>query len=260
MRYIGVDLHKSNFVVCFMSKTGKVEFQKYMMDQIDLFTKRLRRTDKIGIEATGNTRFFLSHLKDKVSETKILNPYQFKVISQSTKKTDKNDAELIAFYLSKDMLPEVRMKEQHLVDLESLVSTRDKLKNKIHNLLLSQGILTKKEQFSSEKSLDRVRALEGLTDTAKFELKFICDEISHQNAQIKKLDEKIVLLAKKLKGFENLTSIKGIGERSAAILLSVIGNIDDFQSQKNLDAYFGIVPRVKNTSNTINHGRITKRG
>ena len=89
MRYIGVDLHKNNFVVCFMSKTGKVEFQKYMMDQIGSFTKRLRRTDKIGIEATSNTRFFISHLKHRVSETIVLNPYQFKVISQSTKKTDK---------------------------------------------------------------------------------------------------------------------------------------------------------------------------
>ncbi|MDH5718960.1 MAG: transposase [Spirochaetia bacterium] len=94
MRYIGVDLHKNNFVVCFMSEKGKTEFAKYKIEDISLFIKRLRRTDKIGIEATGNTRFFLSHLKHKVSETKILNPYQFKVISQSTKKTDKNDAEL----------------------------------------------------------------------------------------------------------------------------------------------------------------------
>lgn len=65
---IAVDLHKNNFIVCFMSEAGKTEFKKYMMEQIGLFTKRLRRTDKIGIEATGNTRFFLSHLKHKVSE------------------------------------------------------------------------------------------------------------------------------------------------------------------------------------------------
>ncbi|MDH5718962.1 MAG: transposase, partial [Spirochaetia bacterium] len=159
------------------------------------------------------------------------------------------------------------MKKQEFVELESLVNTRDKLvklrtklKNKIHNLLLANGILTKREQFSSQKSLERVKSLQGLSEVSQFELDFVCDEISHLNEKIKVLDEKIISIAEDIKGFKNLTSIKGIGERSAAILLSTIGNVEDFKTQKNLDAYFGIVPRVKNTSNTINHGRITKRG
>jgi NADPH:quinone reductase-like Zn-dependent oxidoreductase len=38
----------------------------------------------------------------------VVNPSQFKVISQSVKKTDKNDAELLALYLAKGLLPEVR--------------------------------------------------------------------------------------------------------------------------------------------------------
>jgi transposase len=42
----------------------------------------------------------------------VVNPGQFKVISQSVKKTDRNDAELLALYLSKGLLPEVRMKER----------------------------------------------------------------------------------------------------------------------------------------------------
>ena len=63
-----------------------------------------------------------------------------------------------------------------------------------------------------------------------------------------------------MKGFDNITSIKGIGPKSGAILLSVIGNIDHFPSRKQLDAYFGIVPRVRDSSNTMHHGRITKQG
>ena len=63
-----------------------------------------------------------------------------------------------------------------------------------------------------------------------------------------------------MKGFDNITSIKGIGPKSGAILLSVIGNIDHFPSRKQLDACFGIVPRVRDSSNTMHHGRITKQG
>ncbi len=65
---------------------------------------------------------------------------------------------------------------------------------------------------------------------------------------------------KGLKGFENITSIKGIGEKSGTILLSVIGDINDFDSRKNLDAFFGIVPRVSDSNETVMHGRITKQG
>ena len=61
-------------------------------------------------------------------------------------------------------------------------------------------------------------------------------------------------------GFDNLKSIKGIGSKGAAILLSTIGNIQDFRSAKQLAAYIGIVPRVSNSNDTVCHGRITKNG
>lgn len=45
---------------------------------------------------------------------------QFRVISQSVKKTDPNDARLLSLYLSKGLLPEVRMKNP-LKDVASLI-------------------------------------------------------------------------------------------------------------------------------------------
>ena len=92
------------------------------------------------------------------------------------------------------------------------------------------------------------------------ELYLIITQIIHLNEGIKKLDQEIESKGKFLKGYDNITSIKGIGPKSGTILLSVIGDIDRFESQKALDSYFGIVPRVRNSSNTIHHGRITKQG
>lgn len=63
-----------------------------------------------------------------------------------------------------------------------------------------------------------------------------------------------------MKGHDSLTSIKGIGDKSATVLLSVIGNIKDFADADKLASYFGIVPRVANSNETEHHGRITKRG
>ena len=46
----------------------------------------------------------------------------------------------------------------------------------------------------------------------------------------------------------------------ATILLSVIGDVNDFANEGKLAAYFGIVPRVSNSNETERSGRITKRG
>ena len=59
---------------------------------------------------------------------------------------------------------------------------------------------------------------------------------------------------------KNITSIKGIGDKGGAVLLSVIGDINNFEDEKKLAAYFGIVPRVSNSNETNHQGRITKRG
>lgn len=74
------------------------------------------------------------------------------------------------------------------------------------------------------------------------------------------------LLPKKLKlrelgkGIEFLPSVTGIGSGSSGVLLSVIGEVEDFADENKLAAYFGIVPTVKNSNERVNHGRITKRG
>ncbi len=42
--------------------------------------------------------------------------------------------------------------------------------------------------------------------------------------------------------------------------MSVIGEVKDFASEDKLASYFGSVPRVSNSADSVNHGRITKRG
>ena len=196
MRNIGVDLHKTMFVVCVIEGETK-EFHQYKIKEIDKFAETLKLNDYVSLEATGNTKYFVSKIRDKVKKVVVVNPAQFKIISRSVKKTDKQDAELLAFYLQKDMLPEVRMTDDQSSQLKSMTSTRDKfvkarsvLKNKIHNILNYHGIQSKKEDFSSNKKLNQVLEYQ-ISEGAKFELEIIVDEIKHLNENIKKLEEKI---------------------------------------------------------------------
>lgn len=266
MSYLGVDLHSNSFTVCYRSKQGKQRIAVYRTTKVAQFRKSLRRHDELAVEATGNTGWFIEQVKDRVSRVVVVDPHKFKVIRNSVKKTDKHDARTLAFYLSKDMLPEARMKSKENTQLHSLASTRDKLVkqrtaliNKIHNLLNNYGIKYKKECLSSEKHLKKVLSL-GFDAIVRVELEVLVEQIRSLTESIKKLDNEISERGKKLKGHKNLSSIKGIGERSASVLLSVIDNVNDFADENKLSAYFGIVPRVSDSNETVRHGRITKNG
>lgn len=267
-RYIGVDLHTNSLTACYFESEEKMRFKTYQLTPSALrcFKQSLKADDKVAVEATGNTEFFVSSIESVVSEVVIVNPGQFDVIRKSVSKTDKNDAKALAFYLSKGMLPRSRRKATEYQRAGSLSQTRDKFvksrtyfMNKIHGLLNTCGIKLKKESLGSEKGLNAALS-HTVNEVTQFELEMLVEQIRALTKSIKALDKKLIEVGQALSGYENLVSIKGVGERSAAILLSVIGDIDEFADESKLAAYFGIVPRVSNSNETEHHGRITKRG
>jgi len=266
MRYIGVDLHTTQITVCYLKAEADFAIRKYQLIEMDKFINTLEAGDEIAVEATCNTRWFAEQVAASVRRVVLVNPRQFEVVKNSCKKTDKNDALNLARFLKADLLPEVRAKKEEAEKVQSLVQTRTKLVrlktsliNKIHALAVSKGRKLKKTSLAAEKGLDKI-LLSQWSAIEQIELGIIIEQIRSLKVSIKKLDKAIEAESEKLKGYENLVSINGIGSLSAGILLSVIGNIQDFASPDKLASYFGIVPHVSNSNETVNHGRITKRG
>src|SRR6201987_1592401 len=264
-RHIGIDLPRTQFTCCVRLENGRNYLTDWKLEDLR-FVKKLRPSDQIAVEVTGNTRLFHDAVAPYVKRVVAVDPNQFQVISHSVKKTDPNDARNLALYLEKDLLPEVRMKDKTQAQLASLTQTRDTLvklrtalKNKINNILSAHGINLEKEALSSEKKLNEVLAMK-FDPLVKIELEVIVEEIRSLNDKVAKLEKTIAEEGSKLKGHKNLTSIKGIGPLTGSILLSVIGDIGDFPDEGKLAAYFGIVPRVSKSNETDHSGRITKRG
>ena len=105
-----------------------------------------------------------------------------------------------------------------------------------------------------------MRLKQKLDETCLFELEIIVGEIRNLNEAIVKIDEQIKDKGSKLDGHKNITSITGIGDTSAAIFLNTIGDIKYFKDDKALASYFGIVPRMRISNETVHMGRITKMG
>ncbi len=266
MRYIGVDLHSTQITVCYLKAEAEFEIRKYQLIEMEKFVNTLEAGDEIAVEATGNTRWFAEQVASIVRRVVLVNPRQFEVVKNSCKKTDKNDALNLARFLKADLLPEVRAKREEAERVQSLVNTRTKLVrlktsliNKIHALYVANGRKLKKASLASEKGLEKV-LLSEWSAIERIELEIIIEQIRSLKVSIKKLDTAIAAESGKLNGFASLVSMSGIGSLSAGILLAVIGNIQDFATADKLASYFGIVPRVSNSNETVNHGRITKRG
>ena len=158
-RYIGIDLHRNRFTCCIRLENERTYLTDWELEDLGKFVKKLRPADEVAVEITGNTRLFFDAVAEHVARVVVVNTNQFRVIRQSVKKTDPNDARTLALYLSKNMLPEVRMKDKEHGQLASLTQTRDTLvklrtalKNKINNIFectwaeSTEGIAVEREE------------------------------------------------------------------------------------------------------------------
>ena len=161
--YTGIDLHRNQFTCCIRLENDGTYLTQWKLADLPKFLKKLRPADEVAVEITGNTRLFYDAVATHVARVVVVDTNQFRVISQSVKKTDPNDARLLSLYLSQGLLPEVRMKDKEHGQLASLTQTRDTLvklrtalKNKVNNILSARGISLPKEALSSEKRLQEV--------------------------------------------------------------------------------------------------------
>ncbi len=132
----------------------------------------------------------------------------------------------------------------------------------MNNAFAAVGVKLRRERMSSNKALSEVEveAAEAMDALTVVEVKVLLGQIRALNVGIGELEKMIEAEGSNLKGFAEITSIKGIGTISATILLSVIDDVKRFENEGKLAAYLGIVPRVSDSNETEHRGWITKRG
>lgn len=276
---IGVDLHKTQFTVDFLSEDRTfLEASTYLTNEkgYDCFLKKTEQLVGLGyevgvaVEATGNARYFRNKLLSSGIPVKIVNTSKFKVINQSVKKTDKHDARTLAEFLEKDMLPESVLCSQESEDIRRILKTRSilvktlvSIKNQIHGLLLSYGIESKIGQLQSKR--ERQRILKGLEDhriigNAAKTVEPLFETIDYVSAEVKKLEKTLTELIENDAIVTLLQTIPGVGLITASTIRAYTDDIGRFDSAKKYAAYAGLVPWVQNSNMSVHHGKITKRG
>lgn len=85
-------------------------------------------------------------------------------------------------------------------------------------------------------------------------------QIEQLNSEIKVIEEEVLRLGHTLKGLRRLLQVHGLSLLSAISLLAEIGDIQMFDTSKQLVSYAGLTTSTKQSSETTRHGGITKRG
>ena len=279
--FIGVDLHKTQFTV-----HTRTENRVESMDQIIQypvtnegyanFLKRIRNLKtrgyevKIGVESTGNTRYFKSQVEKAGAEVTVINTLKFKVINESTKKTDKHDASTISEFLSKDMLPESYLCNRETENLRRLLKSRERLvrsivgqKNEIHALLVSMELPDELRCLQSKKG--RQKILDTLESNNDYVLeaqsvKLMFTIIEQMENGVKTVEKQLTELTEEDEMVNRLMTIRGCGKITAWTIRAYTEDIGRFATAKKYAAFCGLVPWVQDSNETIHHGKITKRG
>jgi len=271
---IGVDLHKTQFTVYARrdNKPGVEEQYPTREEGYRAFLEKLGQWRhsghdiRIGVESTGNTRYFKHRLEARGYPVVVINTLKFKVINESVKKTDKHDAATIAEFLSKDMLPESKLCSEDSEQLRRLLKVRSTLvrarvtvKNQIHGLLVSLGMEDTRASLQSKRGRQRILdtlagAENGLIVQPLFET------IDRLTKNVKVIESKIEELVTDDKAVALLQTIPGCGPITAWTIRAYTDDIRRFSNYKKYGSYAGLAPWVQCSNETEHYGRITKRG
>jgi transposase len=269
VRHIGVDLHKTNFVVCFIEADDMRRLETYPLtgDGLARFKRQLDAGDELAVEATQNVHYFYDQVKAHVGRVAVVDTYRFGVVAKSKKKTDKADAAALARFLKLGWLPEVPVPSERVRELrqllqarETLVSMRTKLKNMGHAAFSRNGVALPRAAFASAAGRARVSARAELPDADRLVLDVALRRIAQLDAEVKQIEKEVVRRGKSLRGVSRLLQVHGLNLLSAISLLAEVGDIALFETSKQLVSYAGLATSTRQSSETTRHGGITKRG
>jgi len=268
--YIGMDIHKSFIQAVAMEENGEIIEQcrlENTQEHIERFIQSLPiPTYRIiaAIESTSTWYHVYDTLESLGIDATLVNTRRTKVIAESKIKTDKLDALSIAHclrtgFIAKSWIPPKKTREMRNIIRHRLSLRKEitRTKNKVHSILLRNGIKHEYSDLFGKKGMEFLRRLE-LAGSDRYRLQSYLRIVKYLMEEKGRVENKIAQLCKMNENAMLLTSIKGISYYSAMVIVSEVGDIKRFPNPKKLCSYAGLVPRTMQSGNHVYHGRILR--
>ncbi len=275
MKYVGVDLHKQVTSLCVVVQKGSqravVQRQRLACQNsaaIDEFFRSLGEFQVV-IEATASYEWFVELVEPLADRVLLAHPRKLRVIAESTRKTDKLDAQVLAEFLALDMIPQAHRPTPRVRQHRALVRQRQFIQRRITSAkakvrhILARYNADVKNLFTAEGQAHL--AAQKLLVSDRFVVEQLLVDLTHYGLQRRAADRQLSEFALAATIAEQearavLASIPCVGTVTIDVVLAELGDLRRFRSQKQVAAYAGLAPKVRESADRRKEGGITKEG
>jgi transposase len=268
MWIIGADYHpRFQQVAVVNTDTGEYEGRRLEhTEEAERFYRSLAgQAVRVGMEATGHTRWFERLLAELGHELWIGNPAAIRASAPRKQKTDVRDAELLLRLLMEQRFPRIwvppaeeRDVRQLLLHRHRLVQMRTRVKNQLRAVALSEGMPRSGKPWIG-KGLEEFQALQLPAWTARRRQDNL-DMLDELVRRTRPLDQAVAEQAERRPEVQRLMTHPGVGPITALAFVLTIGDPTRFPSGKHVASYLGLIPAEHSSGRHQRLGHITKQG
>jgi transposase len=268
MRIIGCDFHPSWQQVAWLdTETGETGECKLVNGdgEAERFYRALTEPALVGVEACGNSQWFIELLQQLGHEVWVGDAAQIRASYVRKQKTDKRDAAHILRLLVEGRFPRLWMPSagqrdvrQLLIHRHKLVEIRTRVKNGLQHLAMNRGMQKKSTLWSvaGQKAL-RELPLQGWAGRRRADLLGLLKSLDEQVGQ---LDQAAEEESQRDKMAQLLRTQPGVGPITALAFVVTIGDVSRFRRGKQVASYLGLIPRERSSGGRQRLGAISKQG
>jgi len=268
MLIIGCDYHPSVQQIAWVDKeTGECgERRLKHRAEAEQFYRELKwKQVRVGIEATGHSRWFERLLAELNFEIWIGDPAQIRAKRVRKQRNDRFDAQHILKLLLEDTFPRIWVPTPENRDLRQLVwhrhrlvGMRTRVMNQLQAVAMNEGIRRKKGLWS-EKGRQQLESLSLMpwTTRRRQELLQLLDRF---DPNIDELSQAIEQEAERMPEVKLLMTHPGVGPITALTFVLVIGRPERFACGKQVASYLGLIPCEESSAEHWRLGHISKQG
>ena len=269
--FVGIDVHKKSYSVVAVVETIIVKKWRTVASPDKLAEQLQRYFPGASIHTayeSGFSGFVLHRILEQAGiENIVVNPGSIEVAVHNRVKTDKRDAVKIGTLLEAGRLKGIRVptpqqEQQRLLTRtrEQLVQERSAIKNKIRMKCHQMGLIDPED--SREMSHKLVGEMLARTPGKEFSLviEVYWSVWKTIETQIQRIEQELRQQAKTDPNESIYRSAPGIGPMSARILSNELGDLSQFNNERQLFSYTGLTPSEHSSGETIHKGHITRQG
>jgi transposase len=268
MLIIGCDYHPSMQQIALVdTETGECGEHrlKHPAEATKFYRELKGKQVRVGMEATGHSRWFERLLAELKVELWVGDPAQIRAKQVRKQKNDRRDADHILNLMLKDDFPRIwaptpqnRDLRQLVLHRHRLVGMRTRVMNQLQAVAMNEGIRRKRGLWS-EKGREQLESLSlpPWTTRRRQELLELLDQF---DPKIDHLSQAIVQEAEQIPEVKRLMTHPGVGAITALAFVLIVGTPERFGCGKQVASYLGLIPSEDSSSDRWRLGHITKQG